>query len=112
MIAFFGTVSFHDGNGSCARTAEATHERITSAILVNFVFMAGSHRPPTSISRESRWRGGTLSSFGFVRDNYIVEATSGDDCLNVPPSAYHQNARGPHAPYHPQAASAWICAAI
>src|SRR5690242_14046722 len=40
MIAFFGAVSFHDGNGSCARAVSKADKRITSTTLVSFAFIA------------------------------------------------------------------------
>src|SRR5437870_6548063 len=40
MIAFFGAVSFHEGNGSCARAAGKAYKRITSTTLVSFAFIA------------------------------------------------------------------------
>ena len=44
IIAFFGSVLFHEGNGSCAQTPDATHEKIISATLMSFAFMAGCNR--------------------------------------------------------------------
>src|ERR1700758_5432285 len=55
MMAFFDAVSFHDGNGSCARTIEGTQNATTSVSLMNFAFMAGSNRQWTSTSSESYW---------------------------------------------------------
>jgi hypothetical protein len=44
MIAFFGAVSFHEGNGSWAQTTDAAHEKLINAALMSFAFMAGSNR--------------------------------------------------------------------
>src|SRR5213596_3419885 len=108
MIAFFGAVSFHEGKGSCARAASKAYKRITSTTLVSFAFIAACNaRRQASGGNLTGWVK-RCSSFHYENHFFVGRLVAPwRDVL-----AYHQNARGPHAPYQPQAAARFISTAM
>ena len=95
-------MSFHESNAPCLRTTETKQSEITSAKLMIFGFIAGSNRQQTSPADDFTGLANTCSRFWLLPSNSLKD----------PRPVHHHNARGPQAPYQPNAAARSISAAM